>query len=804
MISYHALVVFATLCLKDGIAQLSVAFPLNSQLPPVAIVNQAFSFTFSPNTFSTQSSSIGYELTRAPIWLHLNVKTRTLFGTPSAEDVGDLQIEIEASESGGMATAVATLVVIEHNTVSGNQDMLMQRLRDTGSISTPSTLILRPSVYFDLNLGNKIFHGVGDNTKYYAVSADNTPLPAWISFNPGRVSFSGTTPSLLTPQASPQAYTFAVAASQVVGFSQFTLMFSISVVNHDLAFAQPFQQISISAGDPVYVPPLFDLLRRDNQPVARSAIASISSNQPTWLTLNTRDISFSGLSPKDLRDTLFRVSVVDDENNFASADVRLLSPGQPNERPSELYLGTVNGTAGEYFNYSLPHLTGGVSDEQYDVELGSVGSWLTFVRSNLTLQGLVPPGTREGPLNISVFIFDNGDIVHAAQLTIMIIGAHSTSTLSASQSDGWITSSTGATAGATPPVEASLHNTGSRKKALALIIAIPLLSVFAICLAVYFLLKRSRKKHDQGFMRSDELQQANRSPSSRSLVVLAQRQTQFGTEEMTKRGSPAPRIDLPWTKHVKPRVRQVTNAADEIVEGSETRSSWDEILLDLEDSHISLDSSKLAAMAIVDESYRDIHELQRNIDLAATSPITYLASPPPPRHVGSSSAFRQYAQAPRFNGRRTSGLGHGTALRNQKLGPNKTTLLQLPGLPILGKQRLMSRAYGSKWATLPTQRSDFRVGKVLYQANAEENNVQSRRIGSPTSSGSIYEDEDEDDTVSRYPTSSSGGRCHNPRSGPVDDNVDDWVTEKSMAIVGSKSARSQVSEQSQSHSLRFI
>lgn len=66
----------------------TVAFPLKSQVPPVARISKPFSYTFLNSTFSSTLPR-SYTLSNAPSWLFLDSSTRTLSGTPSVSDVGN-------------------------------------------------------------------------------------------------------------------------------------------------------------------------------------------------------------------------------------------------------------------------------------------------------------------------------------------------------------------------------------------------------------------------------------------------------------------------------------------------------------------------------------------------------------------------------------------------------------------------------------------------------------------------------------------------------------------------------------------
>ena len=93
----------------------TIAFPLNSQVPPVARVSEPFSYSFSDSTFSSDLP-LTYTLSNAPSWLSLESDTRTLSGIPSTNDVGSdaitgINIGLTASDQTGSITLNATLVV---------------------------------------------------------------------------------------------------------------------------------------------------------------------------------------------------------------------------------------------------------------------------------------------------------------------------------------------------------------------------------------------------------------------------------------------------------------------------------------------------------------------------------------------------------------------------------------------------------------------------------------------------------------------------------------------------------------------
>jgi len=186
----------------------TVAFPFNSQVPPVARIGEPFSYSFSSSTFHS-GFPLSYTLSTAPKWLSLDSDTRTLSGTPSVTDAGKdtvagVDIEITASDQSGSVTLNATLV-ISKNPAPDVHIPLISQLSSFGAFSSaPSTLLVHPSTEFKFNFHPGTF-STGDgkpNLLYYAITTDNTPLPAWISFDNTTLSFSGRTPdysSLIEP-----------------------------------------------------------------------------------------------------------------------------------------------------------------------------------------------------------------------------------------------------------------------------------------------------------------------------------------------------------------------------------------------------------------------------------------------------------------------------------------------------------------------------------------------------------------------------------------------------------------------------
>ena len=148
-----------------------------------------FSFTVAPSSFT--DVDVGDTLTLSamladgsplPAWLSFDPGTQTFSGTPLNDDVGALTIRVTATDTAG-ATATQDFTVTVANTndapVASVTIANQSANEDAGfSFTVPATS------FTDVD--------VGDTLTLSATLADGSPLPAWLSFDPGTNSFSGT------------------------------------------------------------------------------------------------------------------------------------------------------------------------------------------------------------------------------------------------------------------------------------------------------------------------------------------------------------------------------------------------------------------------------------------------------------------------------------------------------------------------------------------------------------------------------------------------------------------------------------
>jgi axial budding pattern protein 2 len=155
--------------LVHAIPQLS--FPVNAQIPPLAVVAQPFSFTFSPSTFSYDSPTVSYSISNdTPSWLSFDASTRTFSGTPQSEDVGNFTLTLNASDTTGSATGDVTFLVVQEDGVIVGRDVESQ-LQGLGGVDGNGGIVLSNEKGFTWKFAQDTFK-TSDSTvqTYYAVS----------------------------------------------------------------------------------------------------------------------------------------------------------------------------------------------------------------------------------------------------------------------------------------------------------------------------------------------------------------------------------------------------------------------------------------------------------------------------------------------------------------------------------------------------------------------------------------------------------------------------------------------------------
>ena len=385
----------------------SIAFPINSQVPPVARVSEPYQFTFSSSTFTTALQEVQYSLTSPPDWLELNSSTRTFYGMPEAKDVGSVSFGLVASDTTGPSTMSVTFVV-SADPGPGLGLPIEQQLQSLGTFSYPDGLLMYPSSLISISFGLNTFTNTNDQTVYYAISANNTPLPSWINFEPSTLSFSGRTPSFTSPTELPQEFGIQLIASDVVGFAAAVTSFQVVVTDHELKFTNAVATLNISPSIHFNYSISQRDLSLDNQTVDLSSLTISTANVPKWLSLDTQTLVVSGMPPADVMSQNSSISVTDQYGDIAYLILQLLV--SVSSKMIDGSIGTLEALIGSNLTYKFntnlfttPHL-------DVTVTLGKTSSWLKFDNSTLTLSGMVPADLEPQVIQLTL---DASDGLHS-------------------------------------------------------------------------------------------------------------------------------------------------------------------------------------------------------------------------------------------------------------------------------------------------------------------------------------------------------------------------------------------------------
>ncbi|MBD1936287.1 putative Ig domain-containing protein [Microcoleus sp. FACHB-68] len=247
--------------------------------------DSVFNFTFVETTFNDiDGDALTYSATQTggaalPAWLTFNAATRTFSGTPANGDVGNLSIDVQASDgNGGIATETFNLVIDNVNDAPTVVTAIADQNTNAGTAFNYT---------FDINTFTDID---GDVLTYSATLDNNAPLPAWLTFNPTTRTFSGTPPN---GTASPLSIN--VLASDGNGGSVVDTFNLVVNVNNDPVVVNPIADLN-TLEDSVFNFTLVETTFNDpdGDALTYSATQTGGAALPAWLTFNPVTRTFSG------------------------------------------------------------------------------------------------------------------------------------------------------------------------------------------------------------------------------------------------------------------------------------------------------------------------------------------------------------------------------------------------------------------------------------------------------------------------------------------------------------------------------
>jgi len=319
-------------------AQPIISFSLDIQSPPVAFLDEAYSFNIAQDTMLSSNdgkNNIEYTAFNLPSWLSFNDLTFT--GTPSSSDFSGSTSSKEITLQGydpndsSYLNTTFTLSMMETQTVEvSNSFDLESFLMKNGDTTGSSGYIITPEKEFTLTFGTDVFtknSSDSSSLSYGAIlSSGNSPLPIWLNFDESDLSFEGTAPAVNSEIAAAQEYPITLYATTEEGVSMASIKFSLVVGAHSLSIDNSAITINTTSSNRAFTYNI-DLtqVKLDGSEIQSSNLSSISlSSNPDWVTLadvGSMNYVLSGSVPTSFSSSkeTFTINVFDiygDEVNY--------------------------------------------------------------------------------------------------------------------------------------------------------------------------------------------------------------------------------------------------------------------------------------------------------------------------------------------------------------------------------------------------------------------------------------------------------------------------------------------------------
>ena len=375
-----------------------------------ATVDTEFSFNVPANTFSdADGDTLTYRATKAddmalPAWLTFNPDARTFSGTPTSTDIGTLMVKVTASDGNGGSISDTFNIMV--STTAANQAPTVANMIPDQSATVDTE--------FSFNVPANTFSDAdGDTLTYRATKADDMALPAWLTFNPNALTFSGTPTSTDTGTLMVK-----VTASDGNGGSisdTFNIMVSTTAANQAPTVANmiPDQSATVDMMFSFNVP-ANTFSDADGDTLTYRATKADDMALPAWLTFNPDARTFSGTpTSTDIGTLMVKVTASDGNGGSISDTFNIMvSTTTANQAPTVAnMIPDQSATVDTEFSFTVPANT--FSDADGDTltyratkaDDMALPAWLTFNPDARTFSG-TPTSTDIGTLMVKVIASD--------------------------------------------------------------------------------------------------------------------------------------------------------------------------------------------------------------------------------------------------------------------------------------------------------------------------------------------------------------------------------------------------------------
>ncbi|MEZ5616210.1 MAG: putative Ig domain-containing protein [Rhodocyclaceae bacterium] len=262
-----------------------VANPVDDQ---VVLEDAPFSLTLPDDLFVdadgddilTRVAISGYE--RLPQWLQYDAATRTLYGTPENDDVGEFDVIVQGIDTLGASRLHSFHVTVQNTNDAPEAGTLLSGLRALEDSAFSFTLPVES--FRDVD--------VGDVLTYSATLENGDPLPAWLGFDAQTGRLEGT-----PTNGDVGELRLAVTATDLAGASA-SQVFALEVVNTNDAPTTGAALTAQTATEDAafsYALPADAFVDADlGDRLSYSATLADGSALPAWLQLDATTGIFSG------------------------------------------------------------------------------------------------------------------------------------------------------------------------------------------------------------------------------------------------------------------------------------------------------------------------------------------------------------------------------------------------------------------------------------------------------------------------------------------------------------------------------
>ncbi|BAY22455.1 hypothetical protein NIES2100_22180 [Calothrix sp. NIES-2100] len=265
----------------------------NSIVDQVVTEDNSFSFTFAETTFIEidADDSLTYSATLAdgnslPNWLSFDPTTRTFRGTPTNDNVGNLNVKVTATDDSGVNISDIFAIAVEN---VNDAPIVENAIADQNA---------KQGDAFNFQIPTNTFTDIdaGDVLTYSATLENGNALPSWLTFNPTTRTFTGTPSNdnvgnlnvKVTAKDNSAANIsdiFAIAVENVNDAPIVENAIADQTTTADVTFSFTFDANTFS-----------DIDAGDN--LTYSAKLKNGDNLPLWLKFNSVTRTFSGTPTK--------------------------------------------------------------------------------------------------------------------------------------------------------------------------------------------------------------------------------------------------------------------------------------------------------------------------------------------------------------------------------------------------------------------------------------------------------------------------------------------------------------------------